>query len=145
MKGSFINGSIAEIAGDNGILPLVLGGESNTRSDRQLRGHDSITSIKTQFIAPHMHGAAFALATSCNFAKEFGHYSPRIHPFRQRMTMFPITAKNFVVRSQRGNAAHSNSLLAYIQVHKATNPTSCIFFGTLLLKAADESHLIMHL
>ena len=90
MECSLVNGSIAKIAGDNGIFPLVLYGEGHTRSDRHLCCDDTVPSINTQFIAPHMHGAAFALATPCNFAEKFGHDGPWVHPFYQSMTMFPV-------------------------------------------------------
>src|SRR5437016_14325410 len=96
MECAFINSSITKKASHDGIETLILHGKCYPSSYWHLRGYDCIASHESQFIAPHMHRAAFALATPGDFPKNFRHYYSWFLTFANGMSMLRVTGKNLV-------------------------------------------------
>src|SRR5579884_4262401 len=69
VEGPFVDSSITEIASDDAVQALVLHGEGDARGNRQLRADDGIATVNTEFIAPHVHGAAFSFAAAGGLAE----------------------------------------------------------------------------
>src|SRR5579875_1905404 len=144
MESSLVNGTVTKIAGDDGIKPLILRREGQPGGDGKLRGDNAIATQDAVFVAPHMHGAAFPLATAGDLAEEFGHDLIGMYTLCNSVTMLAVTAHNFIGRTQRGDAAHTDRLLTNIQVHETADLPARIFLRALLLEAAQQGHHIVH-
>ena len=96
MKRAFIDRAISKEAHGHAVFTLVLRGKSHACRDGQLRGNDGVPTKQPQFVAPHMHGTALALAASGNFPEEFGHYRTGFYPLRNGVSMLTIARQHLV-------------------------------------------------
>ena len=144
MEGALVHRAVAEEHERDALLLLVLDGEADARRHDELAADDGLAAEQVVLVAPHVHRAALALADAGGLAEQFGHHGLRLHALEDGVAVLAVGAEDVVFGLERGEGADAVGLLADVEVEEAADLAEGIFLGGLLLEAAQQHHLLVH-
>ncbi len=137
---ALVDGTVTQIGHANLVFATVFVAKGNTGSERNLRTHDTMTTIEILFLGEHVHRAAFTAGIPAFAARQFGHHTGGIHAGCKHMSVIAITGDNTIFVRCGGLHADNNGFLPDIKVAETANETHAIQLTGFFFKATDQKH-----
>ncbi len=138
---ALVGRAVAEIGDADAVIAPVAVRKGKTRSERNLRPHNAVSTVEMLLLAEHVHGAALALGISAAAPGQLGHHTSGVHAACEHVAMIAIPCNDLIALFQGHLHADDDSFLPDVKMAEPADRTHAVKLPGLFLETPDQQHV----